>query len=193
MLRFLTSLASVSGRNRSLTTFIFHRVHANIDPMSPGEPDAKTFDSILGWIGEQFRVLAPLEACERLAAGDLPRRSAVITFDDGYLDNHDVALPILERHGVKAAFFVATGYLEGGLMFNDRVVEAVRGYSGATLKVPSLELPTLPTDSAVQKGTTALQIVLAIRALHPVQRLAAVEEVERTTRAGPLPRLMIFR
>jgi peptidoglycan/xylan/chitin deacetylase (PgdA/CDA1 family) len=42
----------------------------------------------------------------------LPKNAVLLTFDDGYRDNHDVALPILARHGVRATFFVATEYVE---------------------------------------------------------------------------------
>jgi peptidoglycan/xylan/chitin deacetylase (PgdA/CDA1 family) len=38
-----------------------------------------------------------------------------LSFDDGYLDNYTDALPVLERHGLKAAFFVATGFIGGTL------------------------------------------------------------------------------
>ena len=54
-----------------------------------------------------------------LLKGDLPARPAVITFDDGYADNRTVALPILQAHGLTATFFVATGFLDGGRMWND--------------------------------------------------------------------------
>jgi peptidoglycan/xylan/chitin deacetylase (PgdA/CDA1 family) len=37
--------------------------------------------------------------------GDLPKRSVVITFDDGYLSNYTLAYPILQRYGFKAAIF----------------------------------------------------------------------------------------
>src|SRR5438552_4144362 len=35
----------------------------------------------------------------------LPKNPALITFDDGYRECHDIALPILKRAGAKAAFF----------------------------------------------------------------------------------------
>jgi peptidoglycan/xylan/chitin deacetylase (PgdA/CDA1 family) len=43
-----------------------------------------------------------------LAADDLPERCVVVTFDDGYVDNHDQALPLLRQHQVPATLFVTT-------------------------------------------------------------------------------------
>jgi peptidoglycan/xylan/chitin deacetylase (PgdA/CDA1 family) len=39
----------------------------------------------------------------------LPRRAVAVTFDDGYSDSHEIAAPILARHGIAAAFYVSTG------------------------------------------------------------------------------------
>ena len=44
---------------------------------------------------------------------ELPEKSVAITFDDGYADNHDVAMPLLLRHGLSATFFIATGFVDG--------------------------------------------------------------------------------
>lgn len=41
----------------------------------------------------------------------LPKNPAVITFDDGYRECHDVALPILKRAGAKAVFFISTDHI----------------------------------------------------------------------------------
>jgi peptidoglycan/xylan/chitin deacetylase (PgdA/CDA1 family) len=42
----------------------------------------------------------------------LPRRGVIITFDDGYADNFTIALPILNRLGLKAAFYVTVDCIE---------------------------------------------------------------------------------
>jgi peptidoglycan/xylan/chitin deacetylase (PgdA/CDA1 family) len=48
----------------------------------------------------------------RLAAGGSGRRFVALTFDDGYRDNLTVALPVLRKHGVPAAVYVASGAID---------------------------------------------------------------------------------
>lgn len=68
------------------------------------------FDAHLAWL-EQHCQVVPLD--ELLAT---PRRRGgpyvAITFDDGYADNHEHALPLLHARGMSASFFVAVGFLE---------------------------------------------------------------------------------
>ena len=141
MLRPLLSALSPAGRQARLSTLIFHRVTAQPDPLFPGEVDALRFDSICGWVRRWANVLPLDEAVQRLADGSLPARAVCFTFDDGYADNHDVALPILQRHGLTATFFVASGFIDGGIMWNDRVIEAVRLCSHAVLRLPDGLVP----------------------------------------------------
>ena len=95
------------------------------------------------WIRSWFNVLPLALAVERLRQGDLPARALAITFDDGYADNAEVAAPILERLGLPATFFVTTGFLQGGCMWNDRVIEALRNCAADELDLSELGLGTL--------------------------------------------------
>ena len=129
--RPLLRVLSPAGRRARLFVFIFHRVVATHDALLPVEPDAGQFDWMVRFIGRNFTVLPFGEAVDRLGRGELPAAAASITFDDGYHDNFSVALPILRRHGLPATFFIATGFLDGGRMWNDDIIAAVRASHGS--------------------------------------------------------------
>jgi peptidoglycan/xylan/chitin deacetylase (PgdA/CDA1 family) len=71
---------------------------------------AADFDAQIRHLKRHFDVITAddLDAVRRTDGG----RYVMVTFDDGYRDNYDVAFPILKAHGVRATFFVATGFLD---------------------------------------------------------------------------------
>lgn len=117
---------SRGGGQGKLFVFIFHRILARPDPLLSGEPDRDQFGWMVRFISRAFTVLPFVTAVELLKRNQLPPAAASITFDDGYRDNFTVALPVLREHGVTGTFFIATGFLGGGRMWNDDVIEAVR-------------------------------------------------------------------
>ena len=161
---------SPAGPRARLSIFIFHRVLRSPDSLFPGEPDAVRFSELLDWITSWFNVLPLDEGVRRRAAGTLPARAAAITFDDGYADNCTVALPILQRHGVTATFFVATGFLDGGCMWNDRVIAAVRGCASPVLDLTSLDLGAHSLASNVERGRAIEVLIGKLKYRDPAAR-----------------------
>lgn len=45
---------------------------------------------------------------------ELPDKPVLLTFDDGYIDNYQIAYPILEEFGFKGTFFVVTEFIDNG-------------------------------------------------------------------------------
>jgi peptidoglycan/xylan/chitin deacetylase (PgdA/CDA1 family) len=121
------------GPGARLSILYHHRVLPEPDPLRPDTPDARLFDEWMRHCAAVFNVLPVEEALLRMAAGTLPPRAACITFDDGYRDSFEVAMPILRRHGLTATFFIASGFLGHGRMFYDTVIEAVRRMPQGTL------------------------------------------------------------
>lgn len=168
--RLLGSFLSPAGERARLSILIYHRVLPAQDPLFPQEVDAARFDAQMRLVGAHFNVLPLAEAAERLQLGALPARAACITFDDGYADNVEIALPILQQHGLSATFFIATDYLDGGRMWNDDVIEAVRGAVGPELDLNPLGLGWHVVRSATEKRATIDAIIGLIKYLPEQER-----------------------
>jgi peptidoglycan/xylan/chitin deacetylase (PgdA/CDA1 family) len=109
-----------------LSILIYHRVLLQPDALLPGLPDVRRFDAQMALLKRFFSVLPVSLAVKLLQRQALPPRAACITFDDGYADNVDYALPVLQKHELSAAFFIASAYLDGGQMWNDDLIAHAR-------------------------------------------------------------------
>jgi peptidoglycan/xylan/chitin deacetylase (PgdA/CDA1 family) len=123
----------------------------HLDTLFPDEGDMERFDQQIGQLTACFNVIPLFEAVRALNEGKLPPRAACITFDDGYADNADVALPILRKHGVHATFFVASSFLNGGRMWNDTVIELVRRAPGRILDLSSIGMGEFEIENIPQR------------------------------------------
>lgn len=177
MLKQIIGLMSPAGEKARLSVLIFHRVLSEPDPLFPGEMHASRFHEVCAWLKSWFNVLPLDEAVLHLKAGTLPTRAACITFDDGYADNHQVAMPILQRHGLTATFFIATGFLNGGRMWNDTVIEAIRGSKVSTLDLSSMRLGCYPLKSVEERRVAIAALINQIKYLSVEERINITEQV----------------
>ncbi len=70
-----------------------------------------SFERRLRYVQSRFEIVALEEALERLQADRRRARLAVLTFDDGYQNHHDIVLPILEQARCPATFFPVSGFV----------------------------------------------------------------------------------
>ncbi len=105
-----------SGRRPALTILNYHRVvrpelAVGLDSrMVSASPEG--FEWQMAYLQKHFELLTPEELALRIAhGGDLPVNAALVTMDDGYRDNFDVAYPILQRFGIPAVLFLITGLI----------------------------------------------------------------------------------
>lgn len=184
LMRSAFHLASTRGGAPRLNIFVFHRVLPAPDPLFPDEVDTVAFDRMLGWIASWFRILPLADGIAQLRRGELPARAAAITFDDGYADNLTQALPILQRHHAPATLFVATGFLDGGRMWNDTVIEAVRRTPLTHLDLGAIDMGRVAVGSVAEKRRAIGELIPRIKHLPPLARerhVAAVAEASQAT------------
>ena len=170
---------SPAGAQARLSTLIFHRVLPEPDPLFPDEMHARRFDELCGWLKSWFTVLPLDQAVARLNTGTLPARAACITFDDGYADNYHVAMPILQRHGLTATFFIATGFLNGGRMWNDAIIESVRHGEAPILDLSSLGLGRHAAASIDEKKAMIASLIGQIKYRTFEERITVTEQLAR--------------
>lgn len=82
-----------------------------------------TFDTILSRLGKIVEFISLYDFVEHLEQGTpVSRPSAILTFDDGYESNYQVAYPILQRHQAPATIFLATEFVtEGKQLWTNRL------------------------------------------------------------------------
>jgi len=170
LIKTALSALSPAGPRARLSILIFHRVLDAPDPLFPDEVDRRRFDEIAGWLARWFNVLPLGDAVQRLVAGTLPSRAAAITFDDGYADNWTNAVPILQRHGLSATFFIATGFLNGGRMWNDTIIESVRRTNATTLDLSQFGCGAWSIEGAEAKRAAIGRLLTRVKHLPFSQR-----------------------
>ena len=191
VLRAVYSTLAPAGVNARLSTLIYHRVLEDPDPMLPDEPSGEEFEHRMRWVQRHFNVLSLIEAVERLQSGALPERALAITFDDGYANNERIAAPILKKLGLPATFFIATAYLDGGRMFNDSIVAALRDCPHRKLDLTEVGLENYSLESLEHRRRAVSAILPQIKALTPATRAAKAERICQLAEVSPTEDLMM--
>jgi peptidoglycan/xylan/chitin deacetylase (PgdA/CDA1 family) len=115
--RVRTTTWEVRGRpgRDGLRVLFYHRVSDDRDPLAIAPRRFAAQMDVLR--DEGYRVVDVVEAGRLLASREPLSRVVALSFDDGYRDVADHALPVLERHAFRATVFIATGVIDGTATF----------------------------------------------------------------------------
>jgi len=94
---------------RRVVVLCYHSVHPSL-PFGSATPEI--FSEHLAWLGENCRCVPFSQVLSARDGPESDRPVVSITFDDGYADNYEFALPLLVRSGIRATFFLTAGLLE---------------------------------------------------------------------------------
>jgi peptidoglycan/xylan/chitin deacetylase (PgdA/CDA1 family) len=138
-----TGLGVADGDDaRTLRVLMYHKI--NDVGNNPLSVPVSMFDEQLGLLEDRgYSVVELQQVIDHYVDGTpLPPRAVLITFDDGYRDNLENAMDVLQRHGYPAVLFVPIGYLDTTLPLPHEERLAQRGIVNRTLDwsdLPDLE------------------------------------------------------
>lgn len=170
---------------RALTVVMFHRVLRPGDPRATGANPTYTvtvdeFDACLALFTRWYTVI-DLAAIERATLGQrLPVCPLLITFDDGWQDNFEYALPLLATRRIPAVLFVATGHIgqrEG--FWQERVFAAAR-HAGETDEAAAAKVDALAREPESRRA----EVLAALREPGLPRQMADASELAQMQAQG---------
>jgi len=123
-------VTGLANRSRHATFFCYHSISDGGPPFLSLSPE--TFERQLATMRRRGLGGGGVEALRELAEGRRPpRRQVFLTFDDGYLDNHETAAPLLAEYGFQAMVFVLPPYVDSAGAFDwPELAERQRAHPG---------------------------------------------------------------
>lgn len=161
-----------------LTILLFHKIPTEFNTLESSELDLQGFEKILDYTQRIFRILPLEEALISLKKGNLPPRSACITFDDGYSDWAMGAVPVLEKNNAHATFFITTGQFNGSALWNERILSAIANTKKEVLDFKKFGLPDFTLANLKQKELAIQQLNDYIKYQEPDIKNSLLKELE---------------
>ena len=99
---------------------MYHKVDSFDDPVGLSVPPDVFRQQILT-LKKYFDVISLDEIVVRLSANSCERPAVAITFDDGYVDNYENVLPIIQEYNIPISIFLATGYIYQSPLYWEKI------------------------------------------------------------------------
>jgi peptidoglycan/xylan/chitin deacetylase (PgdA/CDA1 family) len=180
-----------SRLGRGLTVLMYHRVLpaercADYPFPSLVMPEA-AFDEQMRWLAQRCEVLPVRDAIGARSSGSRPR--VAVTFDDGYADNHELAAPILERHGLRGTFFVTTDFVASGThLWFDRAALLLRSVPAGSSRACWSQAGLVPAAAQLADPRQDLSTWMqSLKEARPDRREAFLAALERAAGGPPPP------
>lgn len=182
-------------RRGSLVVLMYHRVLPKDSPARKTEEPGmyvspETFDLHLTELKRRFELVHLDEWLRRASGGlPLPKLACAITFDDGWRDNYEFALPVLVQHNAPATIFLVSSYVGTAQRFwPNRLMDLL---DKAFAKPGSVDFPEplrgIIEPTLIQAGRRGVlraddidRVIQGAKRLDEAQIRSLVEEAEKT-------------
>ena len=169
----------------------YHRIQDQKNIFCNEPIDQNSFDWQMHLLSGYLIPVGLSDALQKLKKDQLSGGSIVITFDDGYKDNYTHVLPILQKRNIKATFFITTGFLNGGIMWNDIIVESIKFTQKNKIDLHKIGLKEYSLASKEDKINAIEDIIHYIKYKPLYERNNFTKEIQYICGINPINDLMM--
>jgi len=108
----------------------------------------------------------------------LPKRTVIVTFDDGFDDNYLNAYPILKESSFPATMFISTHYINTGEQFwFDKLTNVILTTEKTEISIPELDLTYIHDGTLSKRRSIALDILSKLKSIKNEKRLVVLDYI----------------
>jgi peptidoglycan/xylan/chitin deacetylase (PgdA/CDA1 family) len=133
-----------------IKNFLFHRVSDEEDRLWPPMP-VSLFESLIAYIKRHYEVVMLEDYVLDENLKKSAKKAATILFDDGYKDNIEYAVPVLQKYQCPASFYVVTDCIDKNTPTWTYIVDYL--LQNTTVKSLKLDLPFVPQVFRINEFT----------------------------------------
>jgi peptidoglycan/xylan/chitin deacetylase (PgdA/CDA1 family) len=137
------------------------------------------FATQMAYVAQHYSCISLDEAVTRLSAGlNFPPRPVVITFDDGYRDNYEYALPVLSEYRLPATIYLVSSTLtHQSVLWTSRLRQLIAAAQREELRLPDLHAGSLSLRDERSRAVTARTLTNILNQLPAQRRTAALDQI----------------
>jgi peptidoglycan/xylan/chitin deacetylase (PgdA/CDA1 family) len=156
----------------------YHRLATNHDPFFPALP-VDIFARQVSYLSKYYQLVDLSQLLKWMQNGNpIPPNAVVLTFDDGYRDNYDLAFPVLQQYRAPMTLFLTTGFLDRrDVLWNDKVCFALKYTKHRQLIIPWDQKQHYNLETESQRLASMHEILWVLRHISHEDRLRYIEEL----------------
>jgi peptidoglycan/xylan/chitin deacetylase (PgdA/CDA1 family) len=141
------------------------------------------FEAQIRYLKKRYRIVPLGQLCCELLASDCVPPTLAITFDDGYRDLYNYALPVLQTYEIPATIYLIGRCMETGeTPWYDRIFASLALQSSTFLEVETNRIRRFSLSTPQMRAAAAWEIVCYLRSIPDIARQQWCSEFDRKMR-----------
>lgn len=153
------------------------------------------FEQHIIFFNKEFTIISVDQLIEKMEDNKpIDKKYAVLTFDDGYIDNYLIAFPILKKHTTPAAFYITTDYIDSPhIPWWDEIAWIIRHTKVTHIKISNWdETIDISLGSIVQKVNSVLKVVKQDKSRTMADKIYELENICQCSMPNDIKNTQLF-